>query len=208
VLIEILGAGGHAKVVIEALLAKGHAPQCIRVRDDRLSLAETQLMGCQVVVPTLPLDPEVGLVHAAVGSGAVRRRWLSECLRDHQGWATILHPMSSISPSALVGEGSFVAALALIGPDARVGRSTIINHGASVDHDCTIGSFVHLAPRSTLCGGVTVGDDVLIGAGAVILPGVRVGRHCIVGAGAVVADDVPEGTTVIGIPAKALLDPT
>lgn len=51
---------------------------------------------------------------------------------------------------------------------------------------------------------VTIGRNVWIGAGALILPGVTIGDDAIVGAGSVVARDVPEGTTVVGVPARAL----
>ena len=205
--IEVLGAGGHAKVVIEALVALGHSASRIGIRDDRQELAGTQILGCDVKVPTLPLDPRVRLVHAAVGCSALRRRWLSDSgLRPDQ-WFTIVHPKSCVSPTSRIGEGAFIAAMALVGPDARIGRSTILNHGSSVDHDCWVGSFVHLAPSSTLCGGVSIGDDVLVGAGAVVLPGVRVGHRAVIGAGAVVATDVADGTTVVGVPAKTILDP-
>jgi serine O-acetyltransferase len=50
----------------------------------------------------------------------------------------------------------------------------------------------------------TVGDNVYVGAGARILGGIRVGDDAVIGANAVVVHDVPAGTTVVGIPARAL----
>lgn len=51
---------------------------------------------------------------------------------------------------------------------------------------------------------VTIKKNSWIGAKAIILPGVTVGENAIVGAGAVVTHDVPENTTVVGMPAKVL----
>lgn len=80
----------------------------------------------------------------------------------------------------------------------------IVNHGAVVDHDCVVGEFAHVAPNATLGGGVSVGRLSMVGAGATVLPGTRIGRGCIIGAGAVVRRDVPDGATVVGVPAKAI----
>jgi carbonic anhydrase/acetyltransferase-like protein (isoleucine patch superfamily) len=54
--------------------------------------------------------------------------------------------------------------------------------------------------------GCTVGDESLIGIGAVILNGARIGRNCIVGAGALVTEgkEFPDGSLIVGAPARAL----
>jgi acetyltransferase-like isoleucine patch superfamily enzyme len=53
-----------------------------------------------------------------------------------------------------------------------------------------------------LSGHIHVGSGAHIGTGATIIQGVTIGAGCIVGAGAVVIDDLPEGITVVGVPAK------
>lgn len=49
-----------------------------------------------------------------------------------------------------------------------------------------------------------LGDDIFIGAGAKVLGGIRIGSHVTIGANAVVVHDVPDGATVVGIPAKVI----
>ncbi len=58
--------------------------------------------------------------------------------------------------------------------------------------------------------GCTVGDESLIGIGAVVLNGARIGRHCIVGAGALVTEgkEFPDGSLIVGAPAKAVRELT
>ncbi len=58
--------------------------------------------------------------------------------------------------------------------------------------------------------GCTVGDCSLIGIGAVVLNGARIGRNCIVGAGALVTEgkDFPDGTLIVGAPARAVRELT
>ena len=48
-------------------------------------------------------------------------------------------------------------------------------------------------------------DNVMIGTGAVILKNVHIGKGAKIGANAVVTKDVPEGATVVGIPAKIVV---
>ncbi|WP_299042233.1 sugar O-acetyltransferase [uncultured Tateyamaria sp.] len=86
----------------------------------------------------------------------------------------------------------------------HIGDGTMIGPGAQIlcaDH--------HRDPVKRRAGieiahPVHIGADVWIGAGAIIMPGVTVGNRVIVGAGAVVTHDVPEGVTVVGVPARAI----
>jgi acetyltransferase-like isoleucine patch superfamily enzyme len=52
--------------------------------------------------------------------------------------------------------------------------------------------------------GIDIGDNVWLGAGVVILDGVRIGSNSIVGAGSVVTKSIPDNTTVVGAPARAI----
>jgi sugar O-acyltransferase (sialic acid O-acetyltransferase NeuD family) len=116
----------------------------------------------------------------------------------------VIHPSAIIAESAIIGTGSQIMAGSIIGPEARLGTSCIINAKVNVDHDNILENGVEIAPGATLCGVVTVGENTFIGAGATVLPGIKIGRDAVVGAGSVVTKDVPDKTTVIGIPAKPM----
>jgi sugar O-acyltransferase (sialic acid O-acetyltransferase NeuD family) len=189
--LSLIGAGGHAKVVLEAARA-AHPGIVLLVFDQSPADAGRQLLG--IAVERMP-EKLSGAVHIAIGDNAARER----VGQPVPGLFTVIHPAAAISPTARVGEGVFAAALCVIGPEATVGRGVIVNHGAIVDHDCAVGDWTHIAPNATLGGGVTVGRNVMVGAGATILPGVRVGDHVTIGAGAVVLADVATGTTVVGV---------
>lgn len=117
---------------------------------------------------------------------------------------SLIHPSAVIAPSAIIGEGSQIMAGTIIGPEARLGNQCIINTRASVDHENVFEDGVEIAPGATLCGLVKVGRYSWIAAGATVLPLVKIGRNAIVGAGSLVNKDVPDGTTVVGVPAKPL----
>lgn len=193
----LLGAGGHGKVVLDAMLASGI--DVWGVLDDDPSKWERDVLGIVVRGPISPLEPSVDAVALGIGDNEVRRR---VCDDSAVPAATVIHPRAVVSERALVGVGCVIFATAVIQAGATLGTGGIINTGAIVEHDCVVGTFAHVAPRATLAGNVRVGDNATVGMGALVLPGVSVGRGSIIGAGAVVVADVPDGTTAIGIPAR------
>lgn len=208
----VIGGGGHAKVVVDAWLAAGHAPGSVEVRDDDASRAGRLLEGLQVQVPAVP--PPAGSTvagpgtdagfHVAVGSNAARRDLWARAVAAGLQPAAVLHPRAAVARSAVLEPGCFVAAQAVVGPGARVGRGAIINHGAVVDHDCVVGEFAHVAPMASLSGGAQLGAGSLLGSGARILPGIIVGAGASIGAGAVVTTPVGDGRTAVGVPARII----
>ena len=140
----------------------------------------------------------------AIGGGRGVDRLEIAAWLEHQGLSplSVRHSRAIVEPSAELAPGVQVLAGAFVGASARIGRMAILNSMSSIDHDCIVGEGCHIAPRAVLCGEVTVGPRCFVGAGATILPKLRLGADVIVGAGATVTRDVPDGTTVIGTPAR------
>lgn len=201
-LLYLIGAGGHAKVVLDALLSADASAYDIRVRDGAQQLQGQQLLGYSIEVPAVTAEMEGQRFHLAIGSGQARRRLFAVLIDIKALPLSIVHARSSVSRFARIGDGSFVAAQSVVAAAASLGRSVIINHSAVVDHDCMVGDFSHIAPNATLSGGVTIGSGVLVGAGAKILPCLSVGDDAVIGAGAVVTANVNAGETWVGVPAR------
>lgn len=104
-----------------------------------------------------------------------------------------------------IGQGNICCAGNIFTTDIRLGNFNIINLSSTYGHDAEIGSCNVINPGVNLSGFVKVGDCCLIGTGAQILERTRIGNKVVVGAGAVVTKDVPDGLTVVGIPAKPLI---
>lgn len=200
-MIHLIGAGGHCKVVLDALLESGADLSAIRVRDGRAERAGGDLLGAPIEVPEI-VDALAGHdFHVAIGAIETRARLYAEAGAAGGRALTVRHPSARVSRFARIGDGTFVAALSVVGPSAWIGRAVIVNHGAVVDHDCEVGDFTHLAPNCSLGGGVRVGARCLIGAGAVVLPGLSIGEGVTIGAGAVVTRNVISHQTWTGVPA-------
>jgi len=198
--ISLIGAGGHCLVVVDALQL-AYPERKFEIRDDNIDLIRKNRFGDSIQHPAIV--PTLTIVHLCVGNNMTRAN-LYQSLKAHcPELFTIIHPKSTISHSAILGQGNFIAAQSVIGPFATVGQGCIINHTTIIDHECTIGNWCHVAPHATLGGNVTVEDYSFIGANATILPGLTIGRGAIIGAGAVVTKDVRAGQTVIGVPARS-----
>jgi sugar O-acyltransferase (sialic acid O-acetyltransferase NeuD family) len=198
----IVGAGGHAKVVLEALRRCGTEILGLVDRDPEKTgkslLGAPVIGGDDAIAEYAPHD-----IRLTIGLGPIsQRRKLFDAFKDQSyEFANVIHPAAVVSDSAKLGEGVQIMAGAIIQADARIGDNVIINTGASVDHDCVIGGHVHIAPGATLAGGVQIGAGSLVGAGSTILENVSVGANCAIAGGAVVISDVADNETVAGVPA-------
>jgi acetyltransferase-like isoleucine patch superfamily enzyme len=101
--------------------------------------------------------------------------------------------------------GSQIQTFAVVETESVLGIQCIVNTKASVDHECVLGDGTEMAPGATLCGCITTEKNAWICAGATVLPRIHIGENSIIGAGSVVIEDVPDNTTVIGVPAKPLI---
>lgn len=200
----LIGAGGHGKVVLDALLMNGISIESLCVRDSNPAIQPVDFLGVVVNVPAVVTEIRNHYFHVSIGNCRTRMRLYHEILAVGGVPHSVMHPRSCVARSASIGAGSFVAAMGIVGPSARVGPGCIVNHGAVVDHDCVVGDFCHIAPNATLGGGVQIGDGVLIGSGANLLPGIRIGENAVIGAGAVVTRDVRAGDVCVGTPARKI----
>ena len=202
----VLGAGGHARVLIDTLLTTDInvvGITSINPKDINKELNGINVIGDDEVISRY--SPEsVHLVNGIGSTGEIeKRKELFDYFKERgYSFASVIHPSAVISPDVQLNEGVQVMAGTVIQTGSKIKKNTIINTKVSVDHDCIIGSHVHLAPGVTISGGVQVADDVLIGAGTTIIQGVRIGKKCSIGAGSLVLNNVKDGVTVFGVPAR------
>jgi sugar O-acyltransferase (sialic acid O-acetyltransferase NeuD family) len=196
--LAILGAGGHAKVVIATARAAGRTD--LACFDDAVAAHGREVFGVRVAGPLAEIldDPAAEAV-LAIGDNAARKRLAD---RARCRFATLVHPSALVDASVALGAGTVVFAGVVIQPETRLGAHVIVNTGGSIDHDGRIGDYVHLAPGVRLAGTVEIGEGTLVGIGAAVIPGIRIGAWSVVGAGAAVVRDLPDRIVATGVPAR------
>jgi sugar O-acyltransferase (sialic acid O-acetyltransferase NeuD family) len=195
----VIGAGGHAKVVIDTAERAGW--KIIGVIDDR---PDATVFGYAYLGSPLEVSFNSGWrVVIAIGSNVLRAK-IAGSLEGRVSWATVIDPHANVSRRATVLAGSVVFAGAVIQADAVIGSHCIVNSAASVDHDVTLEAFCHAGPRSVLTGAVQLEEGVFIGAGAVMIPSIRAGAWSTLGAGAVATVDLEPNGVYVGVPARKI----
>lgn len=195
---NILGVGGHAKVVIDAARVSGH--QINSVYDDNPSTHNTEF--CGVLVRGSINNNIEGTSIVAIGSNTIRQK-ISQTVTNAT-WKSVIHPTAIIAEDVEIGEGSVIMAGAVIQPGTKIGKHCIVNTGVCIDHDCKIEDYVHIAPACGIAGGVTIGEGTFIGIGTSITQYLKIGDWTTIGAGSVVIKDLPANCTAVGIPAKPI----
>lgn len=187
----LYGASGHAKVIIDILIASGQKVDALFDDDNSIN----ELLSIPVRHQWNGESPII----VSVGSN-FSRKCIAEKLNCE--FCKVIHPSAIVSPHASIGVGSVIMQGAIIQSGVKLGEHCILNTGASIDHECIIEDFVHISPQATLCGNVHVGEGAWIGASAVVIPGVRIGRWSTIGAGSVVVSDIPDGVVAYGNPCR------
>ena len=201
----VLGAGGHAGVLIQVLRRLGRKVLFATAAPGTDAPAQVGGVTVRRDADVLRLAPEAVELVNGVGSARlpVRRKEVYRRFRARGfRFSRVVHPQAIVEESAVLGSGAQVMAGAVIQHNVVLDEDTLVNTRASIGHDTRVGAHAHVAPGGTVCGCAKVGVGTHVGAGATIIQGVRIGEWCVVAAGAVVTGPVRDGVTVLGVPAR------
>ena len=201
----VVGGGGHAKVLVAVLLARGDRVLGYTDRRDRATVLGVPYLGDDTVLEELVGEDRRRCVAFGVGmvtAAPERRSLLDRIAALGLPLPAVVAASAVVAPEVELGAATVVFEGVVINPDARIGRGCILNTHCTVEHDVELGANVHVAPGATLSGGIIVGDDVMLGAGATVIQGVRIASGITVGAGATVVGDLNEPGVYVGCPAR------
>lgn len=203
----LVGASGLAReAAAVALIVREHTP--VQVVDD-----DDRLWG--TVHSTAPVLGGLGLVSGlqdfavvvAVGKGSTRRRIVRRLAAQgvtRDRYASIVHPRLLPSDDTLIGVGCIMLDGVVMTADVEVGDHVVAMPHVTLTHGDVVEDF------ATLCAGVTLGGDVRVRSGAYlgmnscVREGVTVGQDATLGMGAVLLQDLPDGETWAGVPARPI----
>lgn len=201
--IIIIGAGGHAKVIIDIIhqrQKKINDNLSIKgILDDNFSENEKKdLFGIPIigkVNKVLELSSKFYYI-IAIGNNNVRKK-IYENYKEIK-YITLIHPKAIIGENVNIGFGTVLMAGSIVNSYTKIGKHCIVNTGSIIEHDNVIEDYVHISPNATLCGNVLVKTETWIGAGATVIQGVQIGEKSIIGANVVVLKEILNNCIYIG----------
>jgi UDP-2-acetamido-3-amino-2,3-dideoxy-glucuronate N-acetyltransferase len=124
----------------------------------------------------------------------------------HIGADTKIGAFVEIQKNASIGTRCKISSHTFVCEGVTIGDGVFVGHGVMFINDryprATTGGNALQTEADWTVVPTTVKDGASIGSGAVIMCGVTIGARAMIGAGAVVTRDVPDGATVVGVPAR------
>lgn len=198
----LLGSGGHASVIADAL--EENRDEISTIFSPQKDLTRQSLKGINTLEDENVLFNQNSadfLLINGIGSlpgNALRKNIFCKFIDRGYSFKQVISKHAVVSSYAEIGHGVQIMAGAIVQAGSIIGDNSIINTGAIIEHDCVIGKHNHIAPGVTLSGEVITGDNVHIGTGAVIIQGIKIGSDVIISAGAIVTKCIDNEKIVFG----------
>ena len=180
----IIGAGGHARSVAEAVLLSGVFELAGFLDDAFPGLAKVwdfPVLGTTADIEKCRVFAEVAVV--AIGKNEVREALCGQLGTAGFELETVIHPSAIVSPRAVVDQGCMIMPGAVIGTEVHLGSGVIVNCGAVVDHHCRVDDFGHLGVHAAMAGGSVLGRGAWMQADSALGYGVKIGAGVILAPG-------------------------
>ncbi|MBT3315396.1 MAG: acetyltransferase [Anaerolineae bacterium] len=207
--ILILGAGGHAKVIVDIVEQEGKY-NLVGIIDQNLAekepLLSYPLLGKEEDLPKLIKEHAIKGIIIAIGDNFIRSKAANRLNESYSGlsFPTTIHPKTAIAKDVKISEGTVIMAGVSVNPGSTLGNFCILNTNSILDHDSSLGDFSSLAPGVTVGGDCNIGNYSAIGIGATLLHGIKIGEHSVIGAASLVSKEIPPNTIAYGLPAKEI----
>lgn len=140
----------------------------------------------------------------AIGDPIIKKKIIKKLQGLELEFTNIISEHTVMPKEHLKGTGCIICDGVISTVNCQIGSHVLLNINATIGHDVVIGDYCSIMPGANISGNVRIGEATLIGSGSVILQGVKIGANVKVGAGAVVTNDVPDNTTVVGVPARRI----
>ncbi|MGL5579115.1 MAG: acetyltransferase [Fusobacteriaceae bacterium] len=167
----LIGAGGHARVLLDAALHDKNIEIVGFLDDGDID----EILGVKKLGNTSEIEKFRNYkFHIAIGNNSLREQLGAEI--GPEKLVTIVHPTAYISRDVQIGRGCYIGANAVINSKAILEDMVIVNTKSVVEHDCILKKVAHLSYGVLLGSSVRVDEKVYIEMGSVVQRGIKVER--------------------------------
>ncbi|MEG1518852.1 MAG: acetyltransferase [Cetobacterium sp.] len=197
----VLGAGGFAKSIIDAL--DGSQYNLVGFID---SFKEGKHQGYNILANSIEgiKDKENYIYFIGIGEPKSRKIYFEKLKKYNLKLANIIDKTAILSRNITLGEGVFIGKMVIVNADAILEDNVVLNTRALVEHGNHIGAHTNISTNSVLNGDVRVGRETFIGSCTVVNGQITIGSNSVIGSGSVVIRDIEDNVVVAGSPARLI----
>lgn len=210
----IIGNGGFGREVLELIrdINKSSSEYNILgfINNDVSSFGsycnEVAVLGNESWIENYLLTHEELYVAIGIGSPQIKRKIVSslEHLGNKIKYPNLVHPSVIRGNYISLGVGNVITAGNILTCNITLGNHNMINLSCTVGHDSVFENFSVVSPRSVISGNTAIKEGAYLGTGCTIIEKKTIGRWSVVGGAALVNKDVPDNSTVVGVPASVI----
>ncbi|GAA3606949.1 acetyltransferase [Flavivirga amylovorans] len=207
--IVIIGASGHAKVIID-IIEKRNEYQIIGLIDSYKEPSQKimgyPILGKESLIPELMEKQNVIGGIMAIGDNWSRKkvRDVIKNLAPKFKFLPAIHPNAILCNNLKIEPGVVIMAGVIVNAASTIKEFCILNTNSSLGHDSVMHHFSSLAPSSAIGGHVSIGAFSAVSMGTTIIQNITIGIHTIIGAGSLVLKDIGNNIIAYGVPVKEI----
>lgn len=202
--IILIGAGGHAKSVIDSIEQAGKYE--IVGFSEKFKDEGIQYRGYKVICTDDELEVlyKSGVQNAFItigymGNSDLREKLYNKLKSIGFNIPSVVDKSAILATDVQIGKGCFIAKGTIINSQSCISDLAIINTGVVIEHECYVGFNTHIAGKSIICGNVNIGNNVFVGAGSTVIQGIKIGDSTIIGAASNILHNVGDNKKVFGV---------
>lgn len=197
----ILGAGGFAKSLIDALDEEKY--NLIGFID---SYKKGMHQGYKILANSIEeiKNKESYVYFIGIGEPKIREEYFNKLKKYNLKLVNIIDKTSILSRNIILGQGIFIGKMVIVNADAILEDNVVLNTRCLIEHGNCIGAHTNISTNSVLNGDVKVGKSTFIGSCTVVNGQMKIGSNSIIGSGSVVIRDIDDNVVVAGSPTRLI----